>query len=296
MSPPCHRASRSGLRIDSHDASRIFALALPATLCLDCSLFSLPFAQPTESVSRSRNLCIADCPQRSRGHCTQSLRYSVAHWLGRTCISTRLHVTFVREVSQIFRTVISSRARRSTRWRKRPDPMSAVTGNGALFARRGRRWADHMLLVRSSQWRVVAAGARPPKKTASSSSAAGDRGDVDADIVASDDALRLDRHGHDPHRRPSHDVDCGDDERQAGLFEPRPRSPTGRGRRPRTACRCEATSRARSSPAIPMRRPRLPERPLRNPMFGAALNSAAGVRSGIAGMSSPCRRTERYTR
>ncbi len=48
----------------------------------------------------------------------------------------------------------------------------------------------------------------------------GDGRDVDADIVAGDDALRLDRHGDDPQRHPVQDVDEGDDQ-----AEPRPALP-----------------------------------------------------------------------
>ena len=43
----------------------------------------------------------------------------------------------------------------------------------------------------------------------------GHRGDVDADVVACDDPLRLDRHRHDPHRDAVHAVDERDDEDQA---------------------------------------------------------------------------------
>ena len=48
----------------------------------------------------------------------------------------------------------------------------------------------------------------------------GHGGDVDADVVAGDDALGLDRHGHDPQRHPVQHVDERDDQPQAGLACP----------------------------------------------------------------------------
>ena len=45
----------------------------------------------------------------------------------------------------------------------------------------------------------------------------GDRGDVDADVVAGDDPLGLDRHGHDAQRDPLQPVDDRDDDAQAGF-------------------------------------------------------------------------------
>ena len=48
----------------------------------------------------------------------------------------------------------------------------------------------------------------------------GDGGDVDADVVAGDDALGLDRHGHDPQRHPPQHLDQRHDQPQAGLSDP----------------------------------------------------------------------------
>ena len=45
----------------------------------------------------------------------------------------------------------------------------------------------------------------------------GDRGDVDADVVAGDDALGLDRHRDDPQRHPVQHVDERDDQPEPGL-------------------------------------------------------------------------------
>src|ERR1035437_2758242 len=45
----------------------------------------------------------------------------------------------------------------------------------------------------------------------------GDGGDVDADVVAGDDALRLDGHGDDPQRHPVQHVGERDDEPEAGV-------------------------------------------------------------------------------
>src|SRR6266536_4246612 len=48
----------------------------------------------------------------------------------------------------------------------------------------------------------------------------GDGGDVDADVVAGDDALGLDGHGDDAQADPVQDVDDRDDDGQAGLSDP----------------------------------------------------------------------------
>src|SRR5207253_6808284 len=48
----------------------------------------------------------------------------------------------------------------------------------------------------------------------------GDGRDVDADVVAGDDPLGLDRHGDDPQRDAPEDVDHGHDPDEAGLLEP----------------------------------------------------------------------------
>ena len=54
----------------------------------------------------------------------------------------------------------------------------------------------------------------------------GDRRDVDADVVAGDDALGLDRHGDDPQRDPVQHVDDRDDQPQAGsAFTDHPAQP-----------------------------------------------------------------------
>jgi hypothetical protein len=48
----------------------------------------------------------------------------------------------------------------------------------------------------------------------------GDGRHVDADVVAGDDALGLDRHGHDPQRHPPQHLDQRHDQPQAGLADP----------------------------------------------------------------------------